>query len=56
MPPEAKALGEKQLLNMRTALAHHKAFSGEINCPEALDRLSSPRLSHLLDAMRDFCC
>jgi hypothetical protein len=50
MPPEAKALGEKQLLNMRMALAHHKTFSGEINCPEALDRLvpavEPPSLMH----------
>lgn len=50
MPPEAKALGEKQLLKMQAALAHHQAFSGEISCPEALDRpvpaVAPPSLMH----------
>lgn len=36
MPPEAKAIGEEQLLKMRAAHARGRAFSGDINCPEAL--------------------
>lgn len=37
MPPEAKAIGEAQLLKMRAARAHYRTFSGDINCPEALE-------------------
>jgi hypothetical protein len=36
MPTEAKAMGEEQLLKMRAAHVRHRAFSGDINCPEAL--------------------
>ena len=36
MPPEAKAIGEAQLLKMQAARTRHRALSGDINCPEAL--------------------
>ncbi len=50
MPPAAKAGDETQLLKMRAALAHHREFSGDINCPEALERpapaVMPPSLMH----------
>jgi hypothetical protein len=36
MAPAAKAIGEVQLQKMLTARDHHKEFSGDINCPQAL--------------------
>ncbi len=48
MPPEAKAIGEEQLLKMRAAHAHHRAFSGDINCPEALLQAASGGATGLL--------
>lgn len=42
MPPEAKAIGEAQLLKMRVAHAHFRTFSGDINCPEALEGPAPP--------------